>query len=630
MRTYPYRVSGSPVDIYVPETEDDLRRFEEWARLHSMEYIGLDTETTGVDLYVSDFKVRTVQFASEDEAWVLPIDERSEVFIRAARQIIHRVLNSDMMFVLHNTTFDIIALKNIGLVDDLVDFHKRCVDTYLMAHILDPREAGQDMSAGHGLKTLCQKWVDWRAADTQDGLTEVFRKQFKKTKNTGWGVEGLTLDSMYLTYAGLDPIYTLRLLHVLGPMLRRRGHSTLYNWEMEVQRTTMLTEYRGILLDMEYTEMLHAQLLDEAEAWAERAREFGVENVNSTTQVAEALVKSGVKLTKQTATGKPSVSSSVLLPLAGLDPTWTEIEGVKPHPVAEAVIKSKRAAKWNKAYVEAFLSKRDRNDRVHPGINSLAARTARMSISNPPLQQLPSKDWKIRRCFIADEGHVFISTDFSQVELRVIAADAGVSAMIDAIKTGVDLHDRTATLIWGENFTKKQRGLGKSVAFGKIFGAGASKIAQTAGISDQEAREVVRAFNKAYPEIDAWSETLIERAEENHHLVTTYFGRELPVSPHKMYAALNYNTQSTARDLFARAMQRVVEYGYGDRISLMIHDELLHQAPRAMVDEQAAKVAKLMHDVYRGVPIDADSEVSPTRSWAGLYGCPPELDRRFE
>lgn len=194
---------------------------------------------------------------------------------------------------------------------------------------------------------------------------------------------------------------------------------------------------------------------------------------------------------------------------------------------------------------------------------------------------------------------------------------------------GEDLHDRTATLIWGENFTKKQRSMGKNVAFGKVFGAGAKKIAQTAGIPVAEASAVVREFNRAYPEIDAWSELLQYRAAHNHHLVTTSFGRELPVSPHKMYAALNYDTQSTARDLFARAMQRVSDAGLGSALVLPIHDELLHQASLGYAEEQAARVAELMHDDFKGVPIDADSEIAGMRSWGANYGCPSELDRRL-
>ena len=252
-----------------------------------------------------------------------------------------------------------------------------------------------------------------------------------------------------------------------------------------------------------------------------------------------------------------------------------------------------------------------------------------MSIMNPPLQQLPAGDWRIRRCFIPDPGNVFISSDFSQIELRVIAANAQVEQMIDAIKTDVDLHNRTADLIWPDGWTKKQRGIAKNVAFGYAYGAGPKKISETAGIPYTEARKIVTAFENAYHEIPRFSDKLQEEARSNGWLITTSYNRELPVSPNKSYAALNYATQSTARDVFADAMLKVDE-AFGDRLVLPIHDEILHQAPLAEANEQAHRVRSIMQGEFHGVPIDADSEIGWGGSWGSFYNVPPHLDRNPE
>ena len=377
---------------------------------------------------------------------------------------------------------------------------------------------------------------------------------------------------------------------------------------------------------MDYTERLVQELEEEAALGKVAAARYGVENINSTQQVADALIASGVKLTAKTPSGAFQVNSDVLLPLAGLTPYWTPIEDATVHPLANAIVRAKRADKWRVAYAETFLDSRDENDRVHPGLKSLAARTGRMAIANPPLQQLPAGDWRIRRCFIPDPGNVFISSDFSQIELRVIAANAQVEQMIDAIKTDVDLHNRTADLIWPGGWTKKQRGIAKNVAFGYAYGAGPKKISETAGIPYTEARKIVTAFENAYHEIPTFSDQLQEEAQSNGWLITTSYGRELPVSPKKSYAALNYATQSTARDVFADAMLKVDE-AFGDRLVLPIHDEILHQAPLAEANEQAHRVRSIMQGEFHGVPIDADSEIGWGGSWGSLYNVPPPLDR---
>lgn len=627
MKVLPYTVAGDRVVINVIETTDDLNEFVQWLVRTEGKILALDTETTGTNIYARGFKLRTVQIGDETTAYVLPIDERSDSMIAQTRSLLQKVITKRGKWMLHNVPFDTLALSRSGLLQCSVrDFQAQTVDTYLMAHLLDPRKAREDNAIGHGLKALSSALVDPLAADTQNGLIHIFRTVFKLSKDKGWAAVGLTFNDTYLLYGGLDVIYTSRIYSVLMHRLKVRGLTGLLEFEQKVQSATLGMEARGILIDVDYTERLVQELTDEAEQNKEVAARFGVENINSTAQVADRLIASGVKLTAKTKSGADQVSADVLLPLAGLTPYWTPIEGATPHPLATAIVRAKRAEKWRVAYAEASLENRDEHDRVHPSLQSLAARTGRMSISTPPLQQLPAGDWRIRRCFIPDPGHVFISSDFSQIELRVIAANAQVEQMIDAIKTDVDLHNRTADLIWPDGWTKKQRGIAKNVAFGYAYGAGPKKISETAGIPYAEARKIVTAFENAYPEIPKFSDKLQEEARSNGWLITTSYGREMPLSPQKTYPALNHATQSTARDVFADALLKVDE-ALGDRLVLPIHDEILHQAPITEATEQAQRVRSIMQGSFHGVPIDADSDILYGGSWGSGYGIPPEFDR---
>ena len=635
MQVLPYTVTGDRVEIKVIETTDDLNEFVQWLVRTEGKVLALDTETTGTNIYARDFKIRTVQIGDETTAYVLPVDERSDSMIAQTRSLLQKVITKRGKWMLHNAPFDTLVLSRSGLLQCSVrDFQAQTVDTYLMAHLLDPRAAGEDNAMGHGLKALSSALVDPLAADTQSGLTGVFRTEFKLTKDKGWAAVGLTWNDTYLLYGGLDVIYTSRLYPVLMHRLKVRGLTGMLEFEQKVQSVTLGMEARGILIDVDYTKRLVQELTDEAEQNKEVAARFGVENINSTAQVADGLIASGVKLTAKTKSDAYQVSADVLLPLAGLTPYWTPIEGATPHPLAEAIVRAKRAEKWRVAYAEAFLDYRDENDRVHPGLKSLAARTGRMSIANPPLQQLPAGDWRIRRCFIPDPGNVFISSDFAQIELRVLAASAGVEQMIDAIETNVDLHNRTASLVWpdwaardnDDPIKQKQRKIAKNVAFGYVYGAGARKTSETAGISFTEARKVLTAFENAYPELPAYNNRLQDQTRSNGWLVVNSFGREMPVSPNRVYTVVNYATQGAARDVFAEALLRVDEK-IGDNLSLVIHDEILHQAPLAEAEAQAKLVQSLMQGEFHGVPIASSSNILYGGSWGSGYDIPPEFDR---
>lgn len=597
MRTLSVRLKGQELPVHVLESQDDLYPFCDWLE-RPRRALAVDTETTGLDTYSVGFRVRLVQVGDLAGSWVIPVD-CGESWARSA---VEMALAGSAPLVFHNATFDILALDAVGL-GRLEWLYPRALDTKVLSHLLDPR-ATSEGGVGHSLKGLSAHWVDAEAPDSQKALADVFRA-LKLTQDTGWA--NIPLDQAdYLRYAGADTILTAHLLEALGPEVKARGLSTLASFEMDLAHLLARVERRGLLVDGPYLEGLALTLAHTREVEEAHAARWGVTNVESTAQVAEALEALGAPLPERTPTGNAKVDKAVLEALAG------------EYELARHVLAAKQAQKFRTAFVDSMLGLRDSRGRVHPKINALQARTARMSVSRPPFQQLPSKDATIRDGVLADPGQVIISADFAQVELRILAALAREEPMLAAIASGVDLHDMTATAIWGPGFTKAQRGLAKTVAFGKVYGGGAATISRQAGVTLEQAREAAGAYDARFPGIKRYGRRLQDGAEWGRREVVTPSGRHLPLDRDRLYAATNYVVQSTARDVFAQALLDLDAAGLGDHILLPVHDEVIAQAPTADAAEVAKAIGETMSMDFQGVHLLAEGEVFGPR-WGDGY-----------
>jgi DNA polymerase-1 len=252
-------------------------------------------------------------------------------------------------------------------------------------------------------------------------------------------------------------------------------------------------------------------------------------------------------------------------------------------------------------------------------INTLQARTGRMSISGLALQTLPSSDQMIRRALLADEGHVMVSTDFAAVELRVLAALADVKRMKEAIRDGRDLHDFTAGLVFGPGFTKQHRKISKGIAFGKVYGGGAATIARQTGAPYDEVVKALAAYDRAYPEIKRFANRHQREARANGMVTVTVTGRHLPLDRDRAYAVTNYQVQSAARDVLGQALINMDEAGLTAYLRLPIHDEVLASVPANEATDYAREIERCMRMHLGGVAIDAEAEIG-RRSWGSLYG----------
>lgn len=607
MKVLPYHIAGEGIEVRVIETRDDVEECERWILEHDKYELCFDTETTGLDQFADDFRVRTIQIGDATRAYVLVL---RSVRDRWARLLLERMI--ELGFSAHNFPFDAVACHVTGLM--LFSQWEDCYhDTRILSHLLDPRSK-MDGGVGHALKDLAAVYVDPTAPDTQNGLKEEFHK-IGATLQTGWKL--ISSDNpTYLLYAGLDTILGARYHAWSRPTVNREGYGHLARFEHELQRVTTRMKIRGFRVDEDYSRKLVDRLQNRYDAGVQSVALLGVENMNSPKQIAENLLSRGWRPEEFTKTGNPKTDKAVMEAL--IEDVNTPLE---VRELLEAIIGAKRARKWKTAYAEAMLEARDFNDHVHPDINSLQARTSRMSISNPPLQQLPSRGddaWIIRRQVISDEGYVIGSADYDQVEFRVLAGLAGISQMKYAIANGIDLHDYTAQLVYGEDFTKAQRNMGKGIGFGKVFGGGAKTLSRQTGAPIDQVRAAIKAYEEAYFELPKFQRDLQTEQRLRGGYILNHHGRYLPLDSGREYAAVNYSVQSIARDLLAQALIDLSAAGLDDYLLLPVHDEILFQAPEEDALDIAHTVGETMSGTFIDVPISATGEIYG-KSWAEGY-----------
>jgi DNA polymerase-1 len=564
--------------------------------------LGLDVETTGLDMYADDFKIRTVQLATEDEAWVMHVD-----YSTWTRDGVAGLLkDARLRFVTHSQFDAQCLLAELG-----VDITGRTLDSHLLARLVAPSDDEE-----HGLKPLCKKWLlGPQLEEKEAALHAQFKKlaqerelrklAVSKLKLAGWGFQEIdTEDRVFLEYAAMDAVACRRLAPELVRVLgtgRNLVEMEMWLWDQAVHM-----RHRGMQLDGKTVTELRDTVAEEMEI-SERYVETATGGIRArSVKLVDWLVDHGVRFTddERTVAGAPSLSK------AHLDAIIARSEGdVEAQQVLQHKQKVSQLAN-DLANLEGFIALSDDEWRVHPELNTLRARTARMSVTRPALQTLKKKG-DLRDCFIAAPGMVMVSCDFAQIELRVAAALSGDHALTKPILEGRDLHDDTAERIFGTHFDAEQRAIAKMANFLSVYGGGAKTLAVQAGIDLGMAKMVVGKWKTAYPHLVALAQSLSTRSE-----VVTPTGRRLPIDPERPYSALNYLIQSTSRDLLVIALRRVVDnLGMAENVQLLVHDEILLQIPEHTAEAQVAAVKEQMATTLYGVPIEADAEILGAR-WA--------------
>ena len=514
--------------------------------------------------------------------------------------------------VLQNAKYDLEVLcspDNGGIKVHPVD------DTMLISYAM---EAGRH---GHGMDELSQLHLNHPCIP----ISQVI----------GTGRTRISFDAVALpdatAYAAEDADVTLRLWLLLKPRLRTEGALALYE---QVERRMV-----PVLRDME----LHGIKVDGAEL-ARIGEDFSARlivlereiheiagkpfNVGSPKQLGEILFDE-MKLGggKKGKTGAWGTDAAVLEDLAN--------QGV---PLPRKVLEWRQLAKLKSTYVEALANAIDpRTGRVHTDFAMAMTSTGRLSSSEPNLQNIPvrtEEGQRIRRAFVAEPGHVLMSADYSQIELRLLAHLAEVPALVEAFLHGEDIHSRTAADIFHLEpgaVDKEARRRAKTINFGIIYGMSAFGLAARLGIGPGEAKGIIDAYFGQYPGIRAAMEKLKEQARLSGY-VTTSFGRRLwiPDIATKDMArragaerqAINAPFQGGAAEVIKRAMVRVpralADAGLAARMLLQVHDELVFEVPEAEVEATTAVVKRVMEGVaLLRVPLAV--EVGTGHSWAEAH-----------
>lgn len=597
--------------VYVPGPYDDLSEAYELYRNSNITWAA-DTETTGLNQYKSDFRVRIVQVGTTHRAWIL----RPEWHMQA----INDLTGQDGRPVWwHNWVYDGLAMEqSLGLNFD--NTFSGAQDTETAFRLIDPRPVMKGGS-GHKLEQLGNEYVAYGSKkDARGMILEECKRIYGRECSADNMWQKIPIDNVaYSIYAGQDVFLTARLAEVGLMKLKELQLTKFYDFERPLGWRLAQMQRDGILFDDEWA----AQVEHE---YDEIANKFENEliydwDVDKTATYAHTSAKSlrkrfedfNVKWSKFSGkTGVASLDKSVIKELTNFGNN-EQVQGL-----ATAVFQAKRN-KHYADYIRGMRAELGSDGRIHPNIRPMQAATHRMSISNPPIQQFPRDDSRVRGCLIADPGEVIITADYAQVEFRVGAAVSQDPVMTSKIINGEDLHETTAAALFGPDFNKGQRQAAKPIGFGRLYLGGANGIYKQMAESDttgylppiNSVRRAIKAFDNSYRVYYKWATGLKGKVEKTNGVLYTATGRRLIVSP--SYAAPNYAIQSVARDLFAAGINKAHKNGLGQYIRLVVHDEIVASVPEDKAEEYGKLLSESMSTVFKGVPIEVEWDIKGKR-----------------
>ncbi len=510
--------------------------------------------------------------------------------------------------------------------------------------LLDALESGQAALAGHDVKDLVRvlleldRDVDRLAMDTalaayivnpsqrtydlEELADRLLGLELVSPDDDAAGIGTLPFDSgPDLETEGRRIEGVRRLVEVMRAELSDREEGELFE-EFELPLIPVLArmEHAGIAVDRAYLEDMGADLREKLTTLDAQIQDLAGEqfNVNSTDQLRYVLFeKLALPVTKKTSTGKPSTDASVLKKL--------------DHPVVAALLEYREYEKLRGTYVDGYLPLVDADGRIRTRFNQMAATTGRLSSDRPNLQNIPIRSESgrtIRRAFIAGEGAEFLVADYSQIELRVLAHMSGDPFLVEAFRSGSDIHTATAARVWGlseSDVTANQRRTAKMINFGLLYGMEAFGLADRLGISRDEAQQHMDAYFSQFVQVREFMSAVVTQAR-NQGYTTTLFGRRryLPELKSDNFRirqmgermALNAPVQGTAADIIKKAMidldASLRSEGLASTLILQIHDELILESPVDELEVAEKLVVGTMEGVVTlDVPLEVDVATGP-------------------
>jgi len=575
-------------------------------KLMAQPSVCFDTETTSINPLEAEL-VGVAFSWSAGKGYYVPVPEEQEAAQTIVEQLRPFFESESIEKVGQNLKYDIKVMQNYG-----VEVKGNLFDTMLAHYLINP-----DMR--HNMDVLAETYLNY----TPVSITELIGKKGKNQLS----MRQVSLDRQ-TEYATEDADITYQLAQHFRPELKDASTLKLFE-EIEVPLLRVLAdmEREGINLDKDFLGSLSTQLDEdiktlEANIYEQAGEQF---NIASPKQLGEILFGK-MKLVdkpKKTKTGQFSTSEEVLSYLA------------KDHDIIQNVLDFRGLSKLKSTYVDALPNEVQKHSgRVHTDYMQTVAATGRLSSNNPNLQNIPirtERGRQVRKAFIPrDKDHVLLAADYSQIELRIIAALSEEDTMISAFKNGEDIHASTASRVFNvpiEEVTREQRSNAKTVNFGIIYGVSAFGLSNQTDLSRSEAKELIDTYYKTYPKLRNYMSEQVDFARDNGY-VQTVLGRRRylkdinagnqVVRGAAERNAVNAPIQGSAADIIKIAMinihKKLSERDYKTKMLLQVHDELVFDCYKPELEEMKTLIQSEMENAYQmAVPLDV--EVGIGENW---------------
>ena len=579
------------------ENEEELRQLCDF--FITKESVSIDTETTSTDAISAEL-VGLSFSVEEKKAFYVAVPANYEEALKIV-QIFKPLYESDkIMKIGQNIKYDYEVLTRYG-----VTLQGKMFDTMIAHYLIQPE-------LHHNMDYMAETLLGYQTIH----IEELLGPKGKKQKN----MRDLSPTDIY-EYAAEDADITLRLKNVLEPRLKELGVEELFwNIEMPLVRVLADMELNGVCLDTEalqdtskiFTERMKQY---EQEIYKEAGEEF---NISSPKQVGDILFGKLqiMDKPKKTKTGQYVTSEEVLQSLESKS------------PIVRNILNYRGMKKLLSTYIDALPKLiNPRTGHIHTSFNQALTATGRLSSSDPNLQNIPVRtdDGKeIRKCFIPEEGCLFFSADYSQIELRIMAHLSEDENMMEAFREGHDIHRATAAKIWHvdiDKVTDAQRKKAKQANFGIIYGITTYGLAQRMDIPNGEAKELIEGYFRTFPKVQAYMEHAKEVARAKGYAETLFHRRRYLTDINSRNAtvrgfaernAINAPIQGTEADIIKVAMVRIWEHfkkeGIRSKMILQVHDELNFSVFPEEREQVERIVIEEMQNAYPlNVPLIADA-----------------------
>ena len=562
-------------------------------------FVSLDTETTSTDAISAELVGLSFSVEENRAFYVaIPADRQEATRIVGIFKPLYE--NEQILKIGQNIKYDYEVLSHYG-----VTLQGKMFDTMIAHYLIQPE-------LHHNMDYMAETLLGYRTIH----IEELLGPKGKKQRN----MRDLSPTDIY-EYAAEDADITLRLKHVLEPHLKELGLEELFwNIEMPLVRVLADMELNGVCLDTEALQETSRIFTDrmkqyEQEIYKEAGETF---NIGSPKQVGDILFGKLqiMDKPKKTKTGQYVTSEEVLQSLEA------------KHPVVRNILNYRGMKKLLSTYIDALPKLiNPRTGHIHTSFNQAQTATGRLSSSDPNLQNIPVRtdDGKeIRKCFIPEDGCLFFSADYSQIELRIMAHLSGDENMMEAFREGHDIHRATAAKIWHEDIDKvtdTQRKKAKQANFGIIYGITTYGLAQRMGIPNSEARELIQDYFHTFPKVKAYMEQAKETARAKGYAETLFHRRRYLPDINSRNAtvrgfaernAINAPIQGTEADIIKVAMVRIwkrfKEEGIRSKMILQVHDELNFSVyPEEREQVERIVIEEMQHACQLNVPLTADA-----------------------